>query len=74
MWDGEFLLTATEQDVEQFNLPLLVLMGDDLYHPKITSRQIYDLAPNATLLEEWKNPDVLQRADSSIRSFLAEHS
>ncbi len=74
MWDGEFLLTATQKEVGLFNLPILVLMGDDLYHPQTTSRQICDLAPNATLVEEWKNPDVLQRTDSTIRSFLAEHS
>ena len=36
MWDGEFLLTASEEDVAQFTLPMLVLMGDDLYHPQIT--------------------------------------
>ena len=74
MWDGEFLLTASEEDVAQFTLPMLVLMGDDLYHPQITSRKIADLAPSATLVEHWKNPETLQRTDLTIRSFLSDHS
>src|SRR5690606_6563310 len=45
MWDGEFLLTATEDDVAAFATPLLVAMGNDLYHPQATSRRIAELAP-----------------------------
>ncbi len=74
MWDGEFLLTVSEEDVAQFTLPMLVLMGDDLYHPQITSRKIADLAPSVTLVEHWKSPEILQKTDLTIRSFLFEHS
>ena len=34
--------------------PLLVAMGDDLYHPESTSRTIAAHAPNVTFVEEWK--------------------
>lgn len=74
MWDGEFVLTATPDDVARIETPLLVLMGDDLYHPRSTSREIASLAPNATLLEEWKTDAVLADTDLRIRDFLARHT
>ena len=40
-------------------LPLLVLMGNDLYHPQVTSREIAALAPRAELVESWKDPAVV---------------
>ncbi len=74
MWGGDFLLTASEDDVEGFDAPLLVLMGDDLYHPQSTSREIVRRAPRATLVERWKDDEVLADTDRTIRTFLAEHS
>ena len=74
MWDGDFLLTASEEDVQQFANPILLLMGDDLYHPQATSRKLADLAPNVTLVENWKTPETLERTHTTIRSFLAQHS
>ena len=35
---------------------MLALMGSDVFHPEAISREIVDLAPNATLIENWKNP------------------
>ena len=74
MWDGDFMLTADEEDVKRFTNPILLFMGDDLYHPQTTSRKISELAPNVTLVEHWKNQENLERTNSTIRSFLAQHS
>lgn len=74
MWRGEFVLTATPQRAATIDTPMLVLMGDDLYHPSATSRQLADQAPNATLIERWKEGDALTAAVTSIRAFLAEHT
>tara|TARA_B110000014_G_C20034659_1_gene537473 strand:- start:168 stop:884 length:717 start_codon:yes stop_codon:yes gene_type:complete len=74
MWDKEFLLTVTEDDVKKFKNPILLFMGDDLYHPQVTSRKIAALAPNVTLVENWKTPETLEKTDTTIRSFLALHS
>ena len=74
MWDGDFLLTATEQEVSLIKAPLLILMGDDLYHPQSTSRKIADLAPNATLLEKWKSSEFLEGANTAVIDFLNQHS
>ena len=74
MWDGEFLITATEQEVSSIKNPLLILMGDDLYHPQSTSRKIADLASNATLLEKWKSSEFLKSANTAVIDFLNQHS
>jgi hypothetical protein len=35
----------------------LAYSNDDAYHPQATSRKTAELAPNATLLEQWKTPE-----------------
>jgi pimeloyl-ACP methyl ester carboxylesterase len=74
MWDGGFVLTASRDEVATWETPLLVLMGDDQYHPQSTSREIARLAPHATLVERWRDDDVLEDTDATITSFLAEHT
>lgn len=70
MWDGEFLLNMTEDDVAAVTVPLLVAMGNDVYHPQQTSRRITELAPDVTFLEEWKDDESLPATDRSIKEFL----
>ena len=72
MWDGEFVLTATPNEVSACVTPMLVLMGNDLHHPEETSRQVAELAPNATLIERWKDADYLTTADAAIKAFLSD--
>lgn len=74
MWDGEFVLTASEDDIAGFATPLLVAMGNDLYHPSATSRRIAELAPDVTFVESWKEGDDLIAFDGIARDFLARHT
>ena len=74
MWDGEFLINTKDQEVSSIQNPLLIFMGDDLYHPQSTSRKIAELAPNATLIEKWKNPELLESTNSLVIDFLKQHS
>jgi pimeloyl-ACP methyl ester carboxylesterase len=74
MWDGQFVLTASRDEVADCITPMLVLLGNDVYHPSSTSREIADLAPNATLVEEWKDGEMLRRADATIKAFLSTHT
>ena len=57
MYDGEFLYNVDRDFVAACTVPMLVLMGSDPYHPETISRELADLAPNVTLIEEWKNPE-----------------
>ncbi len=57
MYDGDFDFNVGRDFVKSCDVPMLVLMGDDSYHPQVTSREIAELAPNATLVEQWKSPE-----------------
>jgi pimeloyl-ACP methyl ester carboxylesterase len=49
MYSGDFLFNVSREFVSSCQTPLLVLLGNDLYHPEETSREIATLAPKATI-------------------------
>lgn len=73
MFDHEFVYNVSREFVASCRTPLLVLMGSDPYHPEATSREIAELAPNARLVEEWKNPAVLGTVETVV-AFLKAHT
>ena len=74
MYDGEFLFNVSREFVSRCHTPLLVLLGNDLHHPQATSRELAALAPNATLIEHWKEPEHHAAAMQAVESFLVEHT
>jgi pimeloyl-ACP methyl ester carboxylesterase len=75
MYDTQdFLFTADTAWVKTCTTPLLVLLGNDLYHPESSSRTLAELAPNATLIEHWKEPEHHPAAMAAVADFLAAHS
>lgn len=74
MWDGDFLVSSTSDDVAACRTPLLVMMGNDQWHPQSVSREIVALAPDAVLVERWRDADSLPATDATINAFLAEHT
>lgn len=73
MWGGDFVLTASPDDVASIETPMLVAMGNDIFHPAATSREIVERAPNATLIEQWREPEFVDAASAAIRTFLGNH-
>jgi pimeloyl-ACP methyl ester carboxylesterase len=73
MYDGDFVFNVSREFVKGCATPMLVLLGDDLYHPEETSREIAALAPNATLVERWKDPDV-DGTRQTVIDFLLKHT
>ena len=71
MYDREFLFNVDREFIKQCQTPLLVLLGNDLYHPESTSREIASLAPNNQLLEDWK-ADPKATAQAAL-TFLQQH-
>ena len=67
---GDFLFNVSREFVAACQTPLLVLLGTDLYHPESISREIASLAPNATLFEDWKEPQYHKPQRKPSRSFL----
>ena len=70
MYGTEFVFNVSRDFVKTVKTPLLVLMGADDYHPTPTSEEIASLAPNATLIREWKTPEVVAQTVKTVREFL----
>jgi len=69
-----FLFTADADQTRACTTPLLVLLGNDLYHPESSSRLLAELAPNATLIENWKEPEHVPAAMTAVEQFLDAHT
>ncbi len=74
MFGGDFLYNVSRDFVRQCQTPLLVLMGNDLYHPEAVSRELAELAPAAELIEYWKEPEHRQQGIETARAFLQRHA
>ena len=72
LYDGDFVYSVTRDFVKQCPTPLLVLMGDDVYHPASISREVVELAPHARLIEDWKEGEARTAAEQAIVRFLTE--
>ena len=73
MFEHEFLYNVDRSFVRQLQTPLLVLMGNDAYHPESISREIASIAPNAILKEHWQNP-AEDNTVAEVIEFLKEHT
>jgi pimeloyl-ACP methyl ester carboxylesterase len=74
MYEGDFVFSATRDDVRKCAVPLLVLRGNDPYHPAEISEEVARIAPRATLVPSWKEGDDLPRAIARVKAFLEEHT
>jgi pimeloyl-ACP methyl ester carboxylesterase len=74
MYGGDFVFSASRDFVKDCPTPLLVLLGNDLYHPQTTSREVASLAPNATLIERWREPEHHAAAQAAVERFLVAHT
>ncbi|RZT89144.1 alpha/beta hydrolase family protein [Pseudonocardia sediminis] len=74
MYDGGgILFSVPDEALARFTTPWLVLKGGDEFHPGPVSQQLVDLAPGATLVEQWKEPEHLEAGKKAVDAFLAEH-
>jgi len=75
MYGGDkVLFNVDESFLRDCKTPLLVLLGNDLYHPQSSSRLVADLAPNATLIEDWKESPAREKAMEQFEEFLSANS
>ena len=73
MYDGDFVFSVSRDFVRACRTPMLVLAGDDLYHPAPIAEEIARLAPKAELITKWKTPDATPAAVARVRAFLKAH-
>jgi hypothetical protein len=70
MFGGEFVFSVSREFVRGCRTPLLVLPGNDAFHPTATAQEIVDLAPNAELLAGWGEPGAIPATVERVRAFL----
>lgn len=69
----DFVFTVTREWLNRFPTPLLVLMGMDMAHPTVISKEIALLAPNCTLVEDWKRSEVVPQTMKTVEEFMLKH-
>ena len=74
LFGGDAVLWSVPDDfLATVDTPLLVLQGNDPYHPRIASERLAAEAPGATLIERWKDPADQPAARAAVDRFLADH-
>ncbi len=74
MYGTDFVFNVSRDFVRSCKTPMLILCGNDDYHPMETSKEIAALAPNAELVEHWKTPDLIGATVKRVRDFLISHT
>jgi pimeloyl-ACP methyl ester carboxylesterase len=74
LYGGDFVFNVSREFVASCPLPMLILRGDDLYHPAEISEEIARLAPRAELIRQWKEGASTAIAIERVKAFLAEHT
>ncbi len=74
MFGGEFVFHPDRNSVASLAQPMLVLRGDDAYHPASVSEALVEVAPRAELLRCWKDGADRDAAIQRIRGFLMAYS
>ena len=72
LYDSEHTLFSVPTDaLAAISQPMLVLRGDDQYHPPAASELLATSVPGARLIERWKAEADLPAASAAIAEFLA---
>jgi pimeloyl-ACP methyl ester carboxylesterase len=74
MYGGDFTFNSSREFVAGCATPMLVLKGADVYHPTSTSVEIAELAPNAKLIDDWKEGPARDAAQTAVAEFLKTHT
>ena len=74
MFGGTFVFSVSRRYVSRCQTPLLVLGGDDDFHPRRIATDLADLAPQAELVVDWNSPDHLSKTIERVRRFLKRHA
>jgi pimeloyl-ACP methyl ester carboxylesterase len=73
MYGGDFVFSVSRDFVRSCTTPMIVLCGDDLYHPTPISEEIIGLNTKIEMIRSWKTPDATPDAVDRVREFLKKH-
>jgi pimeloyl-ACP methyl ester carboxylesterase len=68
------IFSVPDAELAAIRVPLLILSGNDTFHPTIATRALVDAVPDATYIERWKGPDELPHAQAAVSAFLKRHT
>jgi pimeloyl-ACP methyl ester carboxylesterase len=74
LYDRDFVFSVTREQVAACQAPLLILRGNDIYHPAGISEEVARLAPRAELVHTWREGADLPRAIERVIGFLNTHT
>lgn len=75
LFGGDFVFSVSRDFIRHCAVPMLVLPGDDTFHPATIARAIARLAPQATLIERWRPSEIGREASVAlVRQFLRLHA
>ena len=74
LFGGDFVFSVDRDFVRSCPVPLLVLSGNDTFHPRAVAEEIAELAPEAELVLEWTSPDHHRDTVERVRAFLDAHT
>ena len=74
MYGGDFVFSVSREFVRRCPAPLLVLAGNDAFHPTAIAEEISALAPEAGLLLQWREPEIVGETVRRVRTFLRAHT
>ena len=74
MYGGDFTFNVDRDFVAGTETPLLILAGDDAYHPRPVAEEIAALAPNNEMILEWKSEEAAAAAAAEVTAFLERHT
>lgn len=66
-------MCMTEAQVQQLSAPMLILDGNDTYHPASSSARLATLQPQAQRLQRWKEEGDVDSARRTFLEFLQQH-
>jgi pimeloyl-ACP methyl ester carboxylesterase len=74
MWGGDFVFCMSRDAVRRWQIPALVLPGNDKPHPTVTGLELAELLPKAEMLRDWKGPDHIAEQRRRVLGFLEKHT
>jgi pimeloyl-ACP methyl ester carboxylesterase len=74
MFGDDFVFSVGRDFVSACPVPLLVLAGNDEFHPRAVAEEIVSLAPEAELVLEWTSPTYHEDAVKRVSAFLRAHT
>jgi pimeloyl-ACP methyl ester carboxylesterase len=74
MFGGDFVFSVDRDFVSNCPIPMLVLAGNDEFHPRAVAEEVADIAPTADLILEWAGPERHNSTRDRIREFLSAHT